>query len=188
MELNVSGDPWWGPAFDGCRFLLWVHDKSEDKNFGILEKLSKKPSHSLSCPQIGLSLNLLQWVSIVSATSIYFPEFWKNICRIPLGYHPSSKLCACVLVESDPSDALLAVITFGPIKIHEIKYSFLWNIAEQFSFPSVLESGGQAGVTSVLLPPCVTIWVYLENRRKLGLGDIARILIQLCVISLCASL
>lgn len=115
--------------------------------------------------------------SISQSSGKTYAEFLRNII-------PSSKLSSYVLAESDPSDSSLAVITFGPIRIHEIKYTFYGIVFR----PPVLESGGQAGVTSVILPPYVAIWMYLRDRRKLGLGDTAGILIQLCVISLCASL
>lgn len=87
-----------------------------------------------------------------------------------------------------PSDTLLSLIAFGPIRINEIKYTFLWKVVGQIPFPSILESGGRTGVTSTILPPYVAIWMHLKDRKKLSLGDIAGFLIQLCVISLCASL
>ena len=67
---------------------------------------------------------------------------------------------------------------------------FLLKVVEQteLPFPSVLESEELAGAAPDILAPYVAVWVYLRDRKKLGLDDIIGVMPKLCVSSLYAPL
>lgn len=66
------------------------------------------------------------------------------------------------------------MMTFGPIRIDEIKHAFLWEaVKTQLSFAFVLESGRRdwsysCQSTTVCSHPNV---LFLRGRKKLGLGE-----------------